>query len=54
MSSRSDLHFWHAGGIGDLTVTHPYCLGHEGAGTIVWAGSATSLSIGDRLSLIHI
>ncbi|GAB7346027.1 hypothetical protein MBLNU457_4796t1 [Dothideomycetes sp. NU457] len=48
----SDLHFWHAGSIGDLIVHSPHCLGHEGAGTIVWAGSDVhNFRIGDRVAI---
>ena len=48
----SDLHFWKSGGVGDLIVDRPYCLGHEGAGTVVWAGSAvTHLQPGDRVAI---
>ncbi|KAF2152101.1 GroES-like protein [Myriangium duriaei CBS 260.36] len=48
----SDLHLWKSGGIGDLRVTHPYCLGHEGAGRIVWVGSrVTHLRLGDRVAI---
>lgn len=48
----SDLHIYHTGQIGDLHVTKPHCLGHEGAGRVVWAGSAVShLKIGDRVAI---
>lgn len=48
----SDLHFWHAGSIGDLIVSSPHCLGHEGAGSIVWVGSdVTNFRIGDRVAI---
>ncbi|OQO06488.1 hypothetical protein B0A48_08271 [Cryoendolithus antarcticus] len=48
----SDIHFWHAGRIGALEVTAPHCLGHEGAGEVVWTGSSVShLSVGDRVAV---
>jgi len=48
----SDLHFWHAGAIGELEVDQPHCLGHEGAGEIVWTGSAVkNFQIGDRVAI---
>lgn len=48
----SDMHFWHAGCIGDLNVTSPYVLGHEGAGTVLWVGSAVrTLHIGDAVAI---
>lgn len=48
----SDAHFWRHGGIGSLVVTHPYVLGHEGAGEIIHTGSAvTHLRPGDRVSI---
>jgi len=48
----SDLHFWKSGGIGELTVTCPYCLGHEAAGTVVWTGARiTNLQPGDRVAI---
>ena len=48
----SDIHFWKHGQIGELNVTCPYVLGHEGAGVIAFVGSAvTSLQIGDRVAI---
>jgi len=48
----SDLHFWHAGAIGELVVDQPHCLGHEGAGEVVWTGSAVrNFQIGDRVAI---
>lgn len=48
----SDVHFWHTGRIGPLEVKSDHCLGHEGAGTIVWTGSQVNhLSIGDNVAI---
>ncbi|SMR50489.1 unnamed protein product [Zymoseptoria tritici ST99CH_1E4] len=48
----SDVHFWHTGCIGPLTVTAPHVLGHEGSGSVVWAGSnVTHLLPGDRVAI---
>lgn len=48
----SDVHFWHTGRIGPLKVENDHCLGHEGAGEVVWAGSSvTHLKPGDRVAI---
>ncbi|KAF2720984.1 GroES-like protein [Polychaeton citri CBS 116435] len=48
----SDAHFWKEGRIGSLLVTCDYVLGHEGAGEVVWAGSAVEhLKPGDRVAI---
>ncbi|KAF2163757.1 hypothetical protein M409DRAFT_68332 [Zasmidium cellare ATCC 36951] len=48
----SDVHFWHTGRIGPLIVEHDHCLGHEGAGTVVWKGAeVTHLHVGDNVAV---
>ncbi|KAK4626960.1 L-arabinitol 4-dehydrogenase [Fulvia fulva] len=48
----SDVHFWHTGRIGPLIVESDHCLGHEGAGTVVWAGAEVKhLKAGDNVAV---
>lgn len=48
----SDVHFWHTGCIGPLSVDAPHVLGHEGAGEVVWAGAnVKNLVPGDRVAV---
>lgn len=48
----SDVHFWHTGAIGPLKVENDHCLGHEGAGEVVWSGpSVNHLKPGDRVAI---
>ncbi len=48
----SGLHFFEAGHIGDCTVTFPFVLGHEAAGTVVETGADVKhLKAGDRVAL---
>ncbi|KAK4503734.1 hypothetical protein PRZ48_004649 [Zasmidium cellare] len=48
----SDVHFWHTGRIGPLIVEHDHCLGHEGAGTVVWKGASVNhLHVGDNVAI---
>lgn len=48
----SDLHYYHAGRIGDYIVEPPFVLGHECAGTVVKVGKEVEhLVVGDRVAL---
>ncbi|GIZ42048.1 hypothetical protein CKM354_000532800 [Cercospora kikuchii] len=48
----SDVHFWHTGRIGPLIVESDHCLGHEGAGEVVWSGEKVKhLKPGDRVAV---
>ena len=48
----SDLHLWHSGRIGPLSITRPCILGHEAAGVVLAVGSAvTHLRAGDRVAI---
>ncbi|KIX01904.1 uncharacterized protein Z518_07843 [Rhinocladiella mackenziei CBS 650.93] len=48
----SDLHLWHRGAIGPLTVEHSHVLGHESSGVVLATGSAvTHLKPGDRVAI---
>jgi L-iditol 2-dehydrogenase len=50
--NSSDVHFWHTGRIGNLEVQSAHCLGHEGAGEVVWTGSDVKhLKPGDRVAI---
>ena len=50
--NSSDVHFWKHGQRGTLEVNCPYILGHEGAGTVVWAGEQVNdLKVGDRVAI---
>ncbi|CAK3754190.1 L-arabinitol 4-dehydrogenase [Lecanosticta acicola] len=48
----SDVHFWHTGRIGPLVVESDQCLGHEGSGTVIWAGEhVQNLQVGDNVAI---
>ncbi|UNI22903.1 L-iditol 2-dehydrogenase [Purpureocillium takamizusanense] len=48
----SDIHFWHHGRIGDITVEGDCILGHEGAAEVVAVGANVShLKAGDRVAI---
>lgn len=48
----SDLHLWHRGAIGPLTVDHSHVLGHEASGVVLRAGSAVAhLKPGDKVAI---
>ncbi|KAL3956082.1 hypothetical protein ACCO45_008928 [Purpureocillium lilacinum] len=48
----SDIHFWHHGRIGDITVEDDCILGHEGAAEVLSVGSnVTHLKAGDRVAI---
>ncbi|KAK6386308.1 hypothetical protein LTS17_001883 [Exophiala oligosperma] len=48
----SDLHLWHRGAIGPLTVDHAHILGHEASGVVLETGSAVGhLKPGDRVAI---
>ena len=52
LSSRSDIHFWHAGAIGPMVVEKKHILGHESAGTIIATHPSVShLKPGDRVAI---
>lgn len=49
---RSDVHYWHEGGIGSARAKYPQVLGHEAAGVVVECGrDVRGLSPGDRVAL---
>lgn len=51
-ATSSDIHFWKHGSIGECIVNCDYVLGHEGAGTVIWAGPAVAhLRPGDRVAI---
>jgi len=48
----SDVHYWHAGCIGDVKQSFPCVLGHEPAGVILECGSdVKDLKVGDRVAV---
>ncbi|KAM4062680.1 alcohol dehydrogenase groES-like domain-containing protein [Hirsutella rhossiliensis] len=48
----SDIHFWHHGRIGDITVDGDCILGHEAAAVVLEVGSAvTRVKRGDRVAI---
>jgi alcohol dehydrogenase-like protein len=51
-TSRSDIHFWHAGCIGPMIVKDNHVLGHESSGIVIAVHpSVTSLRVGDRVAI---
>jgi D-xylulose reductase len=50
--SRSDVHYWQRGRIGDFILKSPIVLGHESAGTVVSVGAAVkNVKPGDRVAI---
>lgn len=48
----SDLHYYHHGRNGSITVKEPLCLGHECAGEVVQVGNAVKgLEVGDKVAV---
>ncbi|PHH82855.1 hypothetical protein CDD82_4588 [Ophiocordyceps australis] len=47
----SDVHYWEHGSIGRFVVSKPMVLGHESAGIVVEAGSASGFQPGDRVAI---
>lgn len=48
----TDLHLWHEGHVGDMSITGPHVFGHESGATVVKLGSnVTHLKPGDRVCL---
>ncbi|KAM9408995.1 sorbitol dehydrogenase-like isoform 1-T2 [Pholidichthys leucotaenia] len=48
----SDVHYWKDGRLGDIVLTKPIVLGHEGSGRVVKVGSGVKhLKVGDRVAI---
>lgn len=48
----SDLHYYHAGGIGEQVVAYPWVMGHECAGTVLEAPAGVpGPRVGDRVAI---